>query len=280
MAKGKAKKIPATANEAEKITVAEVKEQPTEISPPKPTPKAPETIKPPYSMKVNRKRGFVQVRVTLHRIPEKLINYEPTATHLYVDTLKYSKKYLLNEPYPDGIKVDLEASPVAELQYGILSQRLAIVGHEPLPPKHFEGKRPQSKAKPSSSAAKQSPKAAGEKRKRTEEVVREQKPVTVENDKPEAKKKKVLVDQKDKTMDIVSQIVNQTTTNVTTKVKELESKTQKVAEIEKKREDRRLKKQEKKQRLVEEAMEKLKKPKKSDKPKQSAAPSKRKVSFE
>jgi len=63
---------------------------------PKPVVAAPVVTKePPYSCKVLRNKGVVDVRVTMHRTPAQLIKFEPTETEFYLDTLRDSRKYLL-----------------------------------------------------------------------------------------------------------------------------------------------------------------------------------------
>jgi len=71
-------------------------------------------------------KGVLRVQVTLHRIPEHLINFSPTATHFYLDTLKYSKKYVLRFPYPNGIRVQAMNDSVATIEYGILTAELPV----------------------------------------------------------------------------------------------------------------------------------------------------------
>lgn len=72
-----------------------------------------------FSSKVN----CVMCQVTLHRIPPQLINYEPTPTRFHLDTLKDTKKFVLDFEYPDNVKVDTSKEPVAEFDRGILTCR-------------------------------------------------------------------------------------------------------------------------------------------------------------
>jgi hypothetical protein len=84
---------------------------------------------PQHSLRINLKKTAVICRVALHRIPEKCIKFEPTSTNLYVDTLKFSRKYLLKVNYPNGVIVDANNAE-ATLEYGILTARLPIL-HSP-----------------------------------------------------------------------------------------------------------------------------------------------------
>eukprot|EP00026_Physarum_polycephalum_P017515 Phypoly_transcript_18764.p1 GENE.Phypoly_transcript_18764~~Phypoly_transcript_18764.p1 ORF type:complete len:137 (-),score=1.46 Phypoly_transcript_18764:259-669(-) len=61
---------------------------------------------PPHNVHLARKLNVVKCRVDLYKIPPKCINFEPTSTHLYLDTFTFTKKYCLNVPYPEGVAVD------------------------------------------------------------------------------------------------------------------------------------------------------------------------------
>jgi len=80
---------------------------------------------PPYSLKYILYKNIIRASVQLPRIPEQYINFDPTPTHFHVDTLKWTKKYFLHVPYPDGIKVNT-FNPVAKLEYGTLSIELPV----------------------------------------------------------------------------------------------------------------------------------------------------------
>lgn len=49
--------------------------------------------KPPYSLRIDRKKKVVILKATLHKIPPLQITFEPTSTHLVLHTLKCSKKF-------------------------------------------------------------------------------------------------------------------------------------------------------------------------------------------
>lgn len=52
-------------------------------------------LEPDYSVSIRFKKKLFQVRVTLHHIPAKFVNLNPTATHFYLDTFGFSKKFHL-----------------------------------------------------------------------------------------------------------------------------------------------------------------------------------------
>lgn len=75
-------------------------------------------LEPPHNLHLARKIGVVKCRVDLYKIPPQYINFEPTKTHLYLDTFKYSKKFKLEVPYPEGVQVD--TSVEATFDSGVL----------------------------------------------------------------------------------------------------------------------------------------------------------------
>jgi len=74
---------------------------------------------------VDPNRNVLWIRVTLHKVPEKLIVFDAFDDRLHVDSLKWSKKFLLDMPYPDGITVDGAAAD-ATLEFGILKVKIPI----------------------------------------------------------------------------------------------------------------------------------------------------------
>jgi len=94
------------------------------------------TVEPNHHFHLNRFSNYVACRIDLRKIPPSCIKFEPTKTHCYLDTLKYSKKYLLNVTYPDNVEVDPNVE--AELKDGILTCRLAIVNDPNRPPEYDE----------------------------------------------------------------------------------------------------------------------------------------------
>ena len=51
--------------------------------------------KPPYSLRINPLTKQVDLKCTLHKIPPKCIDFDPTRNRLRLNTLAYSKKYYL-----------------------------------------------------------------------------------------------------------------------------------------------------------------------------------------
>ena len=94
---------------------------------------APTSVTPQYSYKLIYSRSLIEytVRLAQTKLPDKYINYQPTQDKFYLDTFQHSTKYLLSEPYPGNITVDVSSEPVAELSYtgnkSILTTRLPIV---------------------------------------------------------------------------------------------------------------------------------------------------------
>ncbi|CEP01649.1 Uncharacterized protein PBTT_07289 [Plasmodiophora brassicae] len=105
-----------------------------------------EVTAPPYSLKVKRINGqrHVVVRVVLHRVPPHHIKYEPTQERLVVTTLGHTKKFVLDVPYPDGVRVVVGDNPEAQFEYGILTAQLPIEGEVARPPRDKPEKRAKS----------------------------------------------------------------------------------------------------------------------------------------
>lgn len=82
--------------------------------------------RPPYSCKILYVKGCIRITVTLHKIPAQLINFQPTSTHYQLDTLRSTKKYQLNFPYPGGITVVTDPEPEAVWKRSILTVDLVI----------------------------------------------------------------------------------------------------------------------------------------------------------
>ena len=78
---------------------------------------------PPHSVKITR--TAIVVKVTLHRIPPQCISYDATAAGFHLDTNKFSKKWVLDFPWPvPGVQ---HADATAELEYGILTVTTPVV---------------------------------------------------------------------------------------------------------------------------------------------------------
>eukprot|EP01130_Rhizamoeba_saxonica_P006372 TRINITY_DN2542_c0_g1_i1.p1 TRINITY_DN2542_c0_g1~~TRINITY_DN2542_c0_g1_i1.p1 ORF type:complete len:250 (-),score=73.89 TRINITY_DN2542_c0_g1_i1:241-990(-) len=83
------------------------------------------TLEPNYGCTIRFIKRVLIVNVTLHKIPPKFVNLDPTETEFYLDTLGFSKKYKLRFSYPQDIQVDVDESE-AELEYGILKVTFPI----------------------------------------------------------------------------------------------------------------------------------------------------------
>lgn len=92
----------------------------------------PKTLEPPHNLHLARKKNVVKCRIDLYKVPPKCVNFDPTRTHLYVDTLKFTKKYLLKVPYPEGVEVD-PTDVEAVFDSGVITCELPIVNdpHKP-----------------------------------------------------------------------------------------------------------------------------------------------------
>lgn len=84
------------------------------------------TQEPPYSFKLLFVKGCIRFVVTLHKIIGKLINFQPTPTRFWLDTLKSTKKYVLDFEYPGGVTVITDPEPEAVFEHGILKVDLVV----------------------------------------------------------------------------------------------------------------------------------------------------------
>lgn len=80
---------------------------------------------PPFHWKVSGKKMVLFCEVILHKIPQQKIVVDPSADRLKLNTLGHSRKFVLDEPYPDGLKCDPDG--LAELRPdGVLHIKLKI----------------------------------------------------------------------------------------------------------------------------------------------------------
>jgi len=63
-------------------------------------------VEPNHNIHLARKTSLVKCKVDLYRVPPQYVNFDPKPTYFYVDTLKWSKKFVLKKPYPEGVEVD------------------------------------------------------------------------------------------------------------------------------------------------------------------------------
>jgi hypothetical protein len=121
---------------------------------------------PPHSVKIFR--DHVAVTVTLIRsMPDSVINLDTTATHFHLDTNKFSKKFLLDFDFPEGITVHADKAD-ASLEFGILKISFPIAsrpaGAEPKQqqPKPERKRKAESTPKLESAAAAEIAEASSE----------------------------------------------------------------------------------------------------------------------
>ncbi len=94
---------------------------------------------PNFSMKLSKSGSTVVVKVDLKKVPEQLINFQPTPTHIHLDTFKYSKKFVIHKAYPHNLTVDAGPDSYATVEYGMLTALLPVHGHEAATPNKLAG---------------------------------------------------------------------------------------------------------------------------------------------
>jgi hypothetical protein len=82
---------------------------------------------PTFHQEVHFKKNIFFVDVVLHHVPHQKIDVSETNNRqLVVDTTKFTKKYRLVLPFPDGMRCDAAAAEY-EFERGVLSCKLPIV---------------------------------------------------------------------------------------------------------------------------------------------------------
>jgi len=81
--------------------------------------------------RINPLTKQVDLKCTLHKIPPKCIDFDPTRNRLRLNTLAYSKKYYLDVPYPEGVIVDAGENSEAKFENGVLSACFDIIENMP-----------------------------------------------------------------------------------------------------------------------------------------------------
>lgn len=94
---------------------------------------------PNFSMKLSKSGSTVVVKVDLKKVPEQLINFQPTPTHIHLDTFKYSKKFVIHKAYPHNLTVDAGSDSYATVEYGMLTALLPVHGHVSATPNKLAG---------------------------------------------------------------------------------------------------------------------------------------------
>eukprot|EP01010_Urceolus_cornutus_P004899 NODE_813_length_1321_cov_74.933962_g618_i0.p1 GENE.NODE_813_length_1321_cov_74.933962_g618_i0~~NODE_813_length_1321_cov_74.933962_g618_i0.p1 ORF type:complete len:376 (-),score=108.30 NODE_813_length_1321_cov_74.933962_g618_i0:99-1226(-) len=62
----------------------------------------------PCHQKVDTHKKQMVMRVTLHKIPEQYVNLDITNRHFHLDTAKWSRHWVVDQDFDDGIEVDPE----------------------------------------------------------------------------------------------------------------------------------------------------------------------------
>jgi hypothetical protein len=96
-------------------------------------------VVPNFSMKLSKSGSTVVLKVDLKKVPEQLINFQPTPTHIHLDTFKYSKKFVIHKAYPHNLTVDAGSDSYATVEYGMLTALLPVHGHEGATPNKLAG---------------------------------------------------------------------------------------------------------------------------------------------
>jgi hypothetical protein len=96
-------------------------------------------VVPNFSMKLSKSGSTVVLKVDLKKVPEQLINFQPTPTHIHLDTFKYSKKFVIHKAYPHNLTVDAGPDSYATVEYGMLTALLPVHGHEAATPNKLAG---------------------------------------------------------------------------------------------------------------------------------------------
>jgi hypothetical protein len=94
---------------------------------------------PNFSMKLSKSGSTVVIKVDLKKVPEQFINFQPTPTHMHLDTFKYSKKFVIHKAYPHNLTVDAGPDSYATVEYGMLTALLPVHGHESATPNKLAG---------------------------------------------------------------------------------------------------------------------------------------------
>jgi hypothetical protein len=94
---------------------------------------------PNFSMKLSKSGSTVVFKVDLKKVPEQLINFQPTPTHIHLDTFKYSKKFVIHKEYPHNLTVDAGPDSYATVEYGMLTALLPVHGHAAATPNKLAG---------------------------------------------------------------------------------------------------------------------------------------------
>eukprot|EP00668_Euglena_longa_P040950 GGOE01053892.1.p1 GENE.GGOE01053892.1~~GGOE01053892.1.p1 ORF type:complete len:404 (+),score=103.42 GGOE01053892.1:143-1213(+) len=80
---------------------------------------------PPIHSHINGRTKCLDIKVDLHHCPPQYINLNPTATHFVLDTLKWSKKYQVNQRFLGDVTCD-PSKATAQFEHSVLRVSLPI----------------------------------------------------------------------------------------------------------------------------------------------------------
>jgi len=89
------------------------------------------TTVPPFTAFLHLRRSLLIITVPLHRIPEKIIQFDANSERFLLDTSKFARKsFHLEFQYPEGIGIDA-SSAEAKIQNGLFIATLPLVSVPP-----------------------------------------------------------------------------------------------------------------------------------------------------
>eukprot|EP01063_Lacrimia_lanifica_P016349 TRINITY_DN2293_c1_g4_i1.p2 TRINITY_DN2293_c1_g4~~TRINITY_DN2293_c1_g4_i1.p2 ORF type:complete len:351 (+),score=187.17 TRINITY_DN2293_c1_g4_i1:58-1110(+) len=220
----------------------------------------PEHPEPSYRVNVSVRKMILCYEISVHKIPVQMINVEMTDTTISVDTLKYTKKFVLKKTHPDGIKCEPDGlAEISPKNQGVLTIKLRIT-HLPEVVKEREEKKQKSleevrnlrfrrnNAGELITGVKKSAKEALTKRKR--EAMEEGDADADAEGKKKAKKKKTFVTDKNQALNLIESIA----TEEEPKKQQRKSMLDHVTDMKEERKERRAEKRAKKQTMVDAAV--------------------------
>eukprot|EP01059_Diplonema_ambulator_P009090 TRINITY_DN18898_c0_g1_i1.p1 TRINITY_DN18898_c0_g1~~TRINITY_DN18898_c0_g1_i1.p1 ORF type:complete len:347 (+),score=167.95 TRINITY_DN18898_c0_g1_i1:38-1042(+) len=211
---------------------------------------------PPYRTNVSVRKNILYYEVSLHKVPMKYISVNTTEDRFQVETLEYSKQWVLDVPHPDGIKVyPNEDCGLAELTPdGILKVKLKIK-HLPESVKKREAAKQESITNVRNLRFR---------RNRAGELVTGKRKVTVVADtksdsEPKKKKKKTFVTDRNAALELIDGIQKEEEP----KKQERKTMLDHVQDMKAERKERRIAKKQKKQTMEDQAIRSIAKGKKA-----------------
>mmetsp|Transcript_20548 Transcript_20548/g.35066 ORF Transcript_20548/g.35066 Transcript_20548/m.35066 type:complete len:324 (-) Transcript_20548:38-1009(-) len=216
--------------------------------------------KPPYSLRINPLTKQVDLKCTLHKIPPKCIDFDPTRNRLRLNTLAYSKKYYLDVPYPEGVIVDAGENSEAKFENGVLSACFDIIENMPeylLQSSEVLGKRKQTET------IDEPPKKKKKLNTGDESLSKPKKILSSDNENTKKPKKSFVT--KKTALDLIDEVNDVVDKNVKGKKEKEKSKMEWMAEREAVREKRKQAKKDKKKEERKEIVQQIQESKKQNK---------------